>query len=766
VAKEKFPQPFGKYILLEKIALGGMAEIFRAKTIGAEGFEREVVIKRILPHYTEDEAFTRMFIDEATIAAKLHHANIVQIFDFDKVDDTYYIAMEFVEGKDLKKIRERLTKNKESLTVWQIVSIGIEVAKALQYAHSRAHKGQQLSIVHRDVSPQNIMISYAGEVKLMDFGIAKAAERSTKTRAGTVKGKVAYMSPEQARGKTLDRRSDLFALGVIMWEMLTRKRLFSGETDFETLSNVLNQDIVPPSTHNPDVPKELDAVILKALEKEPDQRHDDCGQLQRELSRIFYSSVENVESTTLNSIIQENFEQEIKELEEAEAGKTMMLQDMVRQQRASRTSQPSMPQAPAGDDATQALPAMSESTQVNAAAPEDEDLKATMPLADLQAQALERLNLSANAAKKNKVGPVTLTGTPHYQGGPGSYTTIQPRTGVSPLMMTLLLIGAVGVASAVAIAVTRTGNSDTQGEDIVISDGGGTDSIAPRGRYSITFSTQPSNVDAIIYVDGEAIEGFTIRNLELGQRIKAYAEFDGRRSPERDIFVRDKESMNVALILPKEKTEAALTIVSQNAIIRVDGEEKGKNEVEIRGPPGKEVKIEAEFEDGSKEEVTVLLGTKSVVVLQQTVELVTLKFTVDRSGAVVTVNGITYLPNNNIVSIPNIKMGTEVQLTARKRGCTAYTKTMTVQKGQLEHEISLQCKVERKTRYGRVTIQARPFAYVFYRGRNIGTTPIKKRRMRVGSHTFKLTNQQGTSKTITLRVTAGKTASTGTVDMR
>ena len=316
MSSPQLPQPFGKYILLNKIAMGGMAEIFRAKTIGAEGFEKEVVIKRILPHYTEDEAFVTMFIDEAKVSSKLTHPNIVQIFDFDSQDECFYISMEYVEGKDLKRVIDVGNKIGKPLTVAQIVHVGIETLKGLHYAHTKQDKGQPQNIVHRDVSPHNVMVGYDGDVKVMDFGIAKAADRSTKTRAGTVKGKCAYMSPEQARGKSLDGRSDMFAVGVMMWEMLTSRRLFAGDSDFETLSNVLRQDAPAPSSINPDVPPELDAILLKCLKKEREERQADCRELARELERWVYSAVTDRHSTDLGAYMQEVFADDLKALRE------------------------------------------------------------------------------------------------------------------------------------------------------------------------------------------------------------------------------------------------------------------------------------------------------------------------------------------------------------------------------------------------------------------------------------------------------------------
>jgi len=310
----QFPQQFGRYYLTQKIAMGGMAEIFRAKSIGAEGFEKVVVIKRILPHFSEDEGFVTMFKDEARVAAHLAHANVVQVFDFDEVDHLFYIAMEYVEGRDLKRVLDVGARETRPMSIAQSVFVLIEAAQGLHYAHTRVVDGQPLGIVHRDVSPHNVMISFSGEVKIMDFGIAKAASRSTKTRVGTVKGKCAYMSPEQARGKPLDPRSDLFALGVMFWEMLTGKRLFVGESDFETLNNVLKAEVPAPSELNPEVPKELDAIVLKALGRERETRQTDCGQFASELRRWFYSSVPDPDAVNLKGYMHDLFAEEIEQL--------------------------------------------------------------------------------------------------------------------------------------------------------------------------------------------------------------------------------------------------------------------------------------------------------------------------------------------------------------------------------------------------------------------------------------------------------------------
>jgi len=296
------PQTFGKYVLLRKLAVGGMAEVFLAKAVGAEGFQRTVVIKRILPSYTEDEAFISMFIDEARIAAALHHAAIVQVIDFDKVDDAFYIAMEYIDGNDLRKILDRGSKVDKALTPIMVAHSIAKIASGLYYAHERKNdEGEPLNIIHRDVSPHNIMISFGGDVKLTDFGIAKAAARSTKTRAGTVKGKCAYMSPEQGKGKPLDPRADIFALCAVAWEMLTYRRLFEGTSDFEILNNVLNQSVPPPSLFRKSVPRELDAIVLKGLRKDPAERYSNMAALEKDLQNFVFRNASGREELDLSA---------------------------------------------------------------------------------------------------------------------------------------------------------------------------------------------------------------------------------------------------------------------------------------------------------------------------------------------------------------------------------------------------------------------------------------------------------------------------------
>jgi TonB family protein len=284
------PGGFGRYQLLEKIAAGGMAEVYRARMRGEEGFEKIVAIKRILPHMADNDDFITMFIDEAKLAAQLTHNNIIHIYDLGKEDAYHYIAMEYVEGKDLRSILKTATEKGFPLPVDLALFIASKVANALDYAHRRMGlDGKELNLVHRDVSPQNVLISFEGDIKLCDFGIAKAATKVQQTQAGALKGKLQYMSPEQAWGKKVDRRTDIFSLGIVLFEMLTAERLFSGDTDLTILEQVRDARSEAPSLKNPDVPKKVDQIVLKALAKNPQDRYQNASEMEKDINSVLYS---------------------------------------------------------------------------------------------------------------------------------------------------------------------------------------------------------------------------------------------------------------------------------------------------------------------------------------------------------------------------------------------------------------------------------------------------------------------------------------------
>jgi len=267
------PQRVGRYEVLTHLATGGMAQIYLARQSGLGSFERHVVLKTILRERATDQRFVTMFLDEAKLAATLNHQNIAQVYEVDQADGAYFMAMEYVHGENARAILETTLRRGWTIPLELAVMIVSGAAAGLHHAHERRGKNSQpLNIVHRDVSPANIMVGYDGSVKVLDFGIAKAEERATKTVGGTIKGKYGYMSPEQCKGKPIDRRSDIFALGICLYEMTTLRRAFKGNDDFETMKRIVAGDVLLPSVAVPGYPRELEAIVLTAMANDPNAR--------------------------------------------------------------------------------------------------------------------------------------------------------------------------------------------------------------------------------------------------------------------------------------------------------------------------------------------------------------------------------------------------------------------------------------------------------------------------------------------------------------
>lgn len=288
------PRRFGKYQILGRVAVGGMAEIYKARLDGEGGFQRTFALKRILPHLTSRPEFVDMLVEEAKIAGLLSHANIVQIMDLGEVGGTYYIAMEYVDGPDLGRILRQCQDKGITLPVPHAVYITIEVLKALEYAHNRrvmrGGKEMPLSIVHRDVSPANVLVSFQGEVKLTDFGIAKASVKALETVSGVIKGRFDYLSPEQAAGHKPDHRADLFATGVLLYECLVGRHPFKQRSEGATIDAIRTGSHPQASEVNPDVPYALEVVLERALAVDPADRHASATEMKAALERFFHDA--------------------------------------------------------------------------------------------------------------------------------------------------------------------------------------------------------------------------------------------------------------------------------------------------------------------------------------------------------------------------------------------------------------------------------------------------------------------------------------------
>lgn len=294
------------YRVTERLESGGMAEVFRGEATSVAGFKKQVAIKRVLPHLASNEKFIRMFLDEARLSARLSHANIVQVFDIGRVENTYFIVMEFIDGVNLKHLVENLRNKRQPFPAALACHIAIKVCEGLQYAHHlHDPDGQDLHIVHRDISPPNVLISRQGEVKIVDFGLAKAAHSVEKTEPGVVKGKFSYLAPETAMGQEADAQADIFAVGIMLWEMLAGRKLFQGETDYQTVKMVQQAEVPSLRAINPAVPAELESILAVALAKDKRVRYADAAAFSDELLNFIFGNKMRVGAQDLARVVNE-----------------------------------------------------------------------------------------------------------------------------------------------------------------------------------------------------------------------------------------------------------------------------------------------------------------------------------------------------------------------------------------------------------------------------------------------------------------------------
>jgi len=298
-------QQLGKYQLVRRLAVGGMAEVFLGKVAGPKGFEKTLVLKRILPHLAEDQQFVELFLSEAKIAAQLNHPNIVQIYDFGEAEGAYYIAMEHVDGPNLRFILRRTIEKRTLLPIPLCAKMVSLACEGLAYAHEFCdpQTGVPLHLIHCDVSPENILLSRNGTLKVVDFGIAKAAGVSPQTKVGTFKGKVSYMPPERIQGNAIDLRADIFSLGVVLYELLTGVKPFNAKTEVSILHAILQEPIIPVTSRRPDVPDLLSRILIRSLAKDPDTRYRNCRELQHDLERFLVGIGKAVSSYHLARLV-------------------------------------------------------------------------------------------------------------------------------------------------------------------------------------------------------------------------------------------------------------------------------------------------------------------------------------------------------------------------------------------------------------------------------------------------------------------------------
>ncbi len=308
------PTSFGKYTLIDRIAVGGMAEIFLAQQAGLDGFEKTIVIKRIRPHLSKQTSFVRMFLNEAKLAAQLNHPNIVQIYDLGRIAESYFIAMEYIFGRDMRRIIPKADSLEIPFPMVYALKIASSVCEGLYYAHQKADPyGNPLNIVHRDVTPENVFVSFDGTVKILDFGIAKAANQIEQTGAGEIKGKLSYMSPEQCRGIPLDCRSDLFSLGVVLFEWLTGFKLFTGDSEVAIMKSIIEGKIYAPSYFKADIPRPVEDILMQALAKDREERFQTAWDMQYAIDRFLTQNEFTPSNIHLSNFLKQLFHDELEE---------------------------------------------------------------------------------------------------------------------------------------------------------------------------------------------------------------------------------------------------------------------------------------------------------------------------------------------------------------------------------------------------------------------------------------------------------------------
>ena len=519
-------EQFGKYILLEKLASGGMAEVYLSKSNGAVGVNKFVAIKRILPQYSDNQEFIEMFKEEAKITVNLNHGNVVSIYDFGIERHQFFLVMEYVEGRNLRQIITEMKRTNTQFTVEQIVYMIKEVAAGLDHAHRciDGTTGRPLNITHRDMSPQNIMVSFEGEVKIIDFGIAKAETQIEATKAGTLKGKFGYMSPEQADGQTIDLRTDVFSLGIVMWELLANDRLFTSSSEAAILRKIRECQVPSIRKINPSVPPELERIVNKALAKDKSLRYQTAAALHRDLNRFLNTEYPEFSPHDFSVFMKNAFSQafldqrkRLVEYAKIKAEDMAMDKTVVTQTDHRPSSQSAAPNAPAQKAAIPAAKGFDADesdkldidiqtatdikvnldnlkTNANAPMPRRETIRTGTNLTGLTQSAGSRTN-----TKIHQTGPYTL---PPRDFGPDPLTTWAVRG----LITAILVVGGWMVFKNVDMNAMKNKYLGTQSVASKEATQGQTD-ISSTAQFTVTIESQPPG--AKIFLDGVDTGAFT-----------------------------------------------------------------------------------------------------------------------------------------------------------------------------------------------------------------------------------------------------------------
>jgi serine/threonine protein kinase len=581
--EDGLPKRFGKYTLLRVLAKGGMAELFLAIQKSVAGFEKLIVIKRILPSMNQDKAFIEMLLHEARIAATLSHPNIVQIFDVGSAEGLYFIAMEHVHGEDIRSIvRGMKAKGVPEFPLEHALAIATGMCAGLAYAHEKKDfDGSELGIVHRDISPQNVVVTFSGDVKIVDFGIAKSDNKmATETKSGKLKGKVPYMSPEQAKGEVIDARSDIFATGVMLFELTTGKRLFKGSSEFETLKLICEREYPRPSQVRPGYPADLERIVMKSLAKDKAERYQSAREMQADLEEFIRSNRLPVSNIALSQFMQGLFEDKLASQKEAlMQGK--QLADIIEQQQPLESSldvSQALLSTPAASHTVTDLPARGRGPMVFGG------VAAVLLLVGgiggtvwfmKQKQQKTQATLNAPPVVKVAKGSIEITSDP-----PGAAIWIDGdmRPEVTPATINQLPTS----GRAIDVKLTKDG-FESEKQKVTLSDAspkGTVKATLKKGSVVVDVTLSPESAKATLALDGKKYEGLSIESVSSGEQHKLVVAAPG--------YV-DFETKFIGQ--PQEKKHFDVTLQKQVAVVSKGGghvavEPKGKGKLNVGASGG------------------------------------------------------------------------------------------------------------------------------------------------------------------------------------
>ena len=722
----------GKYQLLRRIAQGGMAEVYLARQTGLEGFEKLVVIKRILPHLVESQDFVRMFLDEARTAADLRHPNVVQIFEIGEDAGTYYIAMEFLHGQDIRRVMRRQAEQGGRVPLQHALQMIIDAANGLDHAHKKKDlQGRALNIIHRDISPQNIIVTYDGTTKIVDFGIAKAASQSTQTASGVLKGKYSYMSPEQASGRNLDQRTDQFALGIVLWELVTMRRLFKQQSEILTLHAIIEGDIAPPRQVLASVPPALNDIVMKTLSVDRNDRYADCRAMAEALEE-FMAEQRLLHSPTrvgayMQEIFRETLEAErslgtplIEETSPSSAGPQST--SLARRGTGNRGNEPTPNPAQPPQSSTQVEQLQQAGTQVT---------QAPVPEASAPLDAVVDATRTAGPQR------IATRGTaPHRL----QTAVAMAAPGGSRRLMAAGAAVALALMAAVGVGLWLL-----------------------RGPGTVPVVVRTSPPGAALSVDGTALKQRSptvVPELDVGRTYAFRAELPGYAPSVRNVRVLG-EGLEVELRLDKDVPRTVLLLKTTPAGARayLDGKTmEGLTPLELPGVPLDADQHVLTFSLGGHADdtqgFTLKVGrtevTATLVALKDDLAQGYLNITSSPPGAAITVGGKPLGPAP-ISHVP-VGGGQPHTVGATLPGYDPVERLVDVDSNATV-DVALELEKERHET-GWLTLDTVPEATVYLdRGRALGTTPLKRVKVPAGLLSLRLVNKKkGLDYTEKLRV--------------